>query len=108
MQRGRFSASAEYLVYATNGDVGEGGAKSPQNVVSCPVDRDRQHIAQKPIEVMTWAMGVVPSGAVVLDPFMGSGTTLSAAKSLGYRSIGIEILEQNCEVAAILNNYLPR
>jgi site-specific DNA-methyltransferase (adenine-specific) len=62
-------------------------------------DEDRLHPTQKPLPVMVWCLGLVPGG-VVLDPFMGSGTTLRAAKDLGRKAIGIEIEERYCEIAA--------
>jgi DNA modification methylase len=43
---------------------------------------------------------IAKPGMTVLDPFMGSGTTLRAAKDLGMKAIGIDITERWCEVAA--------
>jgi DNA modification methylase len=58
-----------------------------------------EHPSPKPLNVMRWILGCLP-GETVLDPFMGSGTTLRAAKDLGRRAIGIEIEERYCEIAA--------
>lgn len=57
------------------------------------------HPTQKPLRVMRWCLESLPDG-LILDPFMGSGTTLRAAKDLGRRAIGIEIEERYCEIAA--------
>lgn len=62
-------------------------------------DEERVHPTQKPLGVMLWAINFLPDGAI-LDPYMGSGTTLVAAKSLGRKAIGIEIEERYCEIAA--------
>ena len=59
----------------------------------------RYHPAQKPVAVMRWCLSLVPPG-VVLDPYMGSGPILIAAKEEGRRAIGIEIEERYCEIAA--------
>jgi len=61
--------------------------------------RNRLHGNQKPLGLMRWCIGKT-KGETVLDPFMGSGSTLVAAKSLGRRAIGIEIEERYCEIAA--------
>ena len=59
------------------------------------------HPCPKPMQWMVWLVGLVSKADdVVIDPFMGSGTTLRAAKDLGRRAIGIEIEEKYCEIAA--------
>jgi hypothetical protein len=58
------------------------------------------HPCQKPIALMKWCMNLVKDVRAVLDPYMGSGTTLWAAKDTGRRAIGIEIEEKYCEIAA--------
>lgn len=99
MQRGMFSGSAEYIVFATNGPkVDHDGA--PQNVFACAPEPEKEHIAQKPAAVMRWILQTVPPGGAILDPFMGSGTTLRAAADLGRKAIGIEVNEAYCEIAA--------
>jgi site-specific DNA-methyltransferase (adenine-specific) len=57
------------------------------------------HPTQKPIPLLQRIIDA-NVGDSVLDPFMGSGTTLVACKRLGRRAIGIEIEEKYCEIAA--------
>lgn len=61
----------------------------------------RIHPTQKPEELMRWILGIYITEPfeTILDPFMGSGTTLRAAKDLGRKAIGIEIEEKYCEIA---------
>lgn len=61
---------------------------------------ERVHPTQKPVSLMKWCIEQSGTNGVVLDPFMGSGTTLRAAKDLGRKAIGIELEEKYCEIAA--------
>ncbi len=59
------------------------------------------HPCPKPLKWAKWQVANLSGeGDTILDPFMGSGTTLRAAKDLGRRAIGIEIEERYCEIAA--------
>jgi site-specific DNA-methyltransferase (adenine-specific) len=59
------------------------------------------HPTQKPLRLIQWC--IQQSGVregLIIDPFMGSGTTLRAAKDAGFRCIGVELKENYCELAA--------
>ena len=53
--------------------------------------KQRWHPTQKPIALMEWCLGFLPNADTILDPFMGSGTTLVACAKLGRKGIGIEL-----------------
>jgi len=59
----------------------------------------KTHPTQKPKALMAWCINLSKTTGTILDPFMGSGTTLVAAKELGRKAIGIEIEEKYCEIA---------
>lgn len=68
-----------------------------------PAERNgSDHPTIKPLKLMEYlcVLTKTPTGGIVLDPFMGSGTTLRASKDLGRKAIGIEIEEKYCEIAA--------
>ena len=64
--------------------------------------KQKLHPCPKPELFMHWMVqkATTIEGEIILDPFMGSGTTLVAAKNLGRKAIGIEIEEKYCEIAA--------
>ena len=64
------------------------------------IARQRTHPTQKPVSLMTWCLSFFPKAQTILDPFMGSGSTLVAAHQSGRRAIGIEIEERYAEIAA--------
>ena len=60
----------------------------------------KDHPTQKPEPLMRWCISKAGQVTSVCDPFSGSGTTLVAAKNMGYPAIGIDLNERYCEIAA--------
>ena len=67
----------------------------------CPKGMDKEHPCEKPVELMKWCFEImgIPEGATILDPFMGSGTTMVACVQTGRNGIGIEIDEGYFKIA---------
>jgi site-specific DNA-methyltransferase (adenine-specific) len=96
-----FSNACEFLVYATNGPARERSDYPPGYYETRSLrDEEKDHIAQKPDAVMRWLCRITQERDLILDPFMGCGATLRAAKDLGHPAIGIEVEERYCALAA--------
>lgn len=94
-----FQNLAHLLLYGTAPHLNL-GAKN-MALSSTATSESNGHPCPKPIEWLRWAVSLgSDAGDTILDPFMGSGTTLRAAKDLGRQAIGIEIDERYCEIAA--------
>jgi site-specific DNA-methyltransferase (adenine-specific) len=72
---------------------------SVDDVWRIPFETGGEHPAPFPLRLARTAVAATRA-TLVVDPFMGSGTTLRAAKDGGRRAIGIEIEERFCEMAA--------
>lgn len=99
-QMGRFGAVCEFVVW------GSAGAMPIERGVGClpgffeyAYPSEREHVTQKPEDLMADIVRIVPAGGLVLDPFMGSGTTGVAALRMGRRFVGIEFVEAHFETA---------
>jgi site-specific DNA-methyltransferase (adenine-specific) len=63
-------------------------------------DEPRVHPTQKPIALMDWCIKQSKTTGPIIDLYMGSGTTLIAAKRAGRKAFGAELEEKYCEIAA--------
>ena len=81
----------------------------PDNVLHMATEcANRNHSAAFPMDLPTWFINLFTvSGDVVLDPFLGSGTTALAAKQLGRKYVGIDIKQEYCDLAQSRLAQLP-
>lgn len=98
---GYFRHQCEYVVWGTRGGmVVENGLGPFPGCFRVPVLlSDKHHMTGKPTLLMSQLVQVVPPGGVILDPFMGSGTTGVAAVQNGREFIGIEMEQGYFDVA---------
>lgn len=93
-QKGRFRQQCKYIVWGTNGP-----AKAQTDeclpgfftYVTLSAANGKRHIAEKPLELMQSLLRVIRPGGIVLDPFMGSGTTGEGCVKTGRGFVGIEL-----------------
>ena len=97
-RRPAHSGHIEASAYASR----DGGPRLQRSVIRVrSMHGTATHPTQKPEGIVRPLIEYsCPPDGMVLDPFMGSGTTLRAAKDLGRKAIGIEIEERYCEIAA--------
>jgi len=100
-QAGRFAAQCEYVVWGSRGELPVRMGIDPtfSGFFHGRTPRDREHIAQKPLDVMLELIRIVPPGGTVLDLFMGSGTTGVAAVAEGRRFVGVEVVDHYAATA---------
>lgn len=100
-QPNAFLAQCEYMTWGTNGPREidfKGGAYLP-GCYRINAPKDREHITQKPVALMAELVQIVRPGALVLDPFMGSGTTGVACVEQGRRFVGVEMDSKYFDIA---------
>jgi DNA modification methylase len=104
MQAQNYLPDIEYIIYASRkGRVWNrtNGHRNYSRVIETPAPRDKTHPAEKPVQVMTRLIAnSTTDKSIVIDPYMGTGATLVAAKLLNRRAIGIELKLEYCRIAA--------
>jgi len=91
---GSFLSDAE-LAWYSNGS----GVYCKKDLSNNSIANERVHPTQKPVSLMKWCIEKSNTTGLICDPYMGSGTTLVAAKGLGRKCIGIEIEKSYVDIA---------
>jgi len=100
--RMEYARDYEVLLYGAHGRRAIAGRRDGAVVRGFPpVGAKRLHPTEKPVGLLEYLIGKhCPPGGMVLDPFLGSGSTLLAAQRLGRRGVGVEIDGRYCRITA--------
>lgn len=96
-QKGRYRNQAEYFAWGSCGPMNDDGPCAPGVVRYSVQSEEKHHIAGKPQRMIQDLLSIC--GEVVLDPFMGSGSTGVACMETGRRFIGIELNREHFDTA---------
>lgn len=95
---GYFRHQAEFLAWGTKGAFSTTKLGPFPGVFRVTLPRtEKQHVVAKPLELMRRLVRAVPEGAVVLDPFAGSGTTVVAARLERRHGLGFESVDEHVQ-----------
>ena len=97
-----YARDYEVILYGAQGRRRIGGRRDAAVIRGFPpVGAKRLHPTEKPVGLLEYLIGKhCPPGGMVLDPFLGSGSTLLAAQRLGRRGVGVEIDGRYCRITA--------
>lgn len=90
------------LAYGKDPHLREQNGRKQDIIICGEAPEVNEHPCPKPNTVWRWLLqrGAARATDTILDPFLGSGTTLWAAKELGHKAVGIELSEKYCEISA--------
>ena len=99
--------SHEYIIFARRGKAKKINNCGDRSVFNIKNTRDKKHPSEKPIELMEkLILNSSNKGDIVLDPFLGAGSTAIACKNTGRQYIGIELDDKYFDIATERINNL--
>ena len=99
-QPGRFRQQCEFILFGSKGRFLPAHTTCLPGLFDIPVvAHSKVHLTGKPVPLLRELLAVTPEGALILDPFLGGGTTAVAALETGRRCIGIDLSEEYAEIA---------
>lgn len=97
---GKFKQQCEYILFGSKGAFRPAHKACFPGVYDVPViTQAKVHLNSKPVPLLRDLLAITPPGALILDPFLGGGTTAVAALETGRRCVGIELSREYARLA---------